>query len=72
MLRTFKKQSLFMGAAMTAGMMLGATEAKANNFGNIAENIVLSIQDVPGLLTGLAYLFGILIGVLGIMKIKDH
>ena len=61
-----------MGAAMTAGMMLGATEAKANNFGNIAENIILSIQDVPGLLTGLAYLFGILIGVLGIMKIKDH
>ncbi|MEC7029908.1 MAG: hypothetical protein VXW91_09520 [Pseudomonadota bacterium] len=72
MLVSIRKQSLFMGAAMTAGMMLGATEAKANNFGNIAENIILSIQDVPGLLTGLAYLFGILIGVLGIMKIKDH
>ena len=38
----------------------------------IAENIINSIASLPGLLTGLAYMFGILLGVLGIMKIKDH
>ena len=72
MLKSLNRQSLFLGAALTAGMMMSATEAKANNFSTIAQNIVTSIQDVPGLLTGLSYLFGILIGVLGIMKIKDH
>lgn len=63
-----------LGAAMTAGAIAGsATSAHAaNNFGSIAENITLSIASIPGLLTALAYLFGILLGVLGILKIKDH
>ena len=65
-------KSLAMGAALTASMLLAGGEAHANNFGAIASNITASIADVPGLLTGLAYLFGILIGVLGILKIKDH
>lgn len=68
----FKKHIITYSAALTAGMFFGAQEAHANNMSSIAENIILSIQDVPGLLTGLAYLFGILIGVLGILKIKDH
>lgn len=61
------------GAAMTAGTMLLASDANAaNNFGKISENVAKSVENVPGLLTALAYLFGILLGVLGIMKIKDH
>jgi len=73
-----------LGAAMTAGMIMSAGQAQAqegggggggatgNNFSTIAENITESIQDLPGLLTALSYLFGILLGVLGVMKIKDH
>ena len=62
-----------MGAAFTVGtIMSGQAHAGANNFGSIAENINTSIASLPGLLTGLSYLFGILLGVLGIMKIKDH
>ena len=53
-------------------VLIASGEAHANNFGNIASNIVDSIADLPGLLSALAYLFGILLGVLGIMKIKDH
>ena len=45
----------------------GAGDAHANNFGSIAKNITSSIQNLPGLLTGLSYLFGILLGVLGIL-----
>lgn len=68
-----------MGAAMTFGMLSASSSAHAaaggggaNNFSNIAGNIATSIQDLPGLLSALAYLFGVLIGVLGILKIKDH
>jgi len=64
-----------LGAAMTTGMMLSTTSAHAtggNNFGSIASNINDSIATLPGLVSALAYLFGVLLAVLGIMKIKDH
>ena len=66
-----------LGAAMTVGMLVASNEADAaaaagNTFSTIAQNITTSTQSIPGLLTGLAYLFGILLGVLGVMKIKDH
>lgn len=76
----FKKTYSKMGALMVAGMVTGhasdayAQAAKTGNadFGTITKNIIIGIQDVPGLLSALAYLFGILLGVLGVMKIKDH
>jgi len=69
-----KKTCYKLSAAATAGMLIGsAGEAQAaTTFGKIAENITLSTASIPGLLTGLSYLFGILLGVLGVMKIKDH
>lgn len=67
-----KKHYYSVGAALTTGILLSSEAHAANNFGSIAENINTSIASIPGLLTGLAYLFGILLGVLGIMKIKDH
>lgn len=72
MLKYTRKLSLHMGAVFAASMVVGMSEAHANNFGSIAQNISLSIAQLPGLITGLAYLFGLLLGVLGIMKIKDH
>jgi hypothetical protein len=75
---SFKKTYYSLGAFMTLGMTVGAASkasaaaAAGNNFSNIASNIALSIADVPGLLSALSYLFGILLGVLGVMKIKDH
>ncbi len=61
-----------MGAALMTGIVMSTTEAHANNFSSIASNITKSVSSVPGMLTGLSYMFGILIGVLGILKIKDH
>ena len=75
MIKLMKKRSLQMGAAFTAGVMLSSSQAHAgaaNDFSTIAQNITNSVSSLPGLLTALAYLFGILLGVLGIMKIKDH
>lgn len=73
MIKLLKKQSLKLSAAVMVGTMAGAEDALAgNNFGNIAQNVTTSIQDIPGLLTGVSYMLGTLLGVLGILKIKDH
>lgn len=61
-----------MSAAFVAGYVMTTTPAHANNFSSIASNIIQSITNLPALLSGLAYIFGILLGTLGIMKIKDH
>ena len=70
-----KKTYYKLGAMMTLGVITGGSkeaEAAANNFSKISENITTSIADLPGLLAAMSYLFGILIGVLGVMKVKDH
>jgi len=72
MTKMLRKNSLQMSAAFVAGYMMSAKPAQANNFSNIAENIVTSIENLPFLLSALSYMFGIMLGVLGIMKIKDH
>lgn len=72
---SIRKSYYVMGAAMTLGfvsMNPDAAMAAGNNFSKISKNISTSIADLPGLLAALSYLFGILLAVLGIMKIKDH
>ena len=59
-------------AGMTAAALIGVNTAHANTYSDIAENITKSIEQVPGLLTGIAYMFGLLLGVLGVLKVKDH
>ena len=78
MIKFIQKQSLKMGIAVMVGVMSGAEDALAQDgtggagFSAIAENITGSISQLPGLLTGVSYMLGILLGVLGILKIKDH
>lgn len=73
MIKRLTCKSLQFSAVLTVAMIAAQGDAwAANNFGNIARNIQGSIADVPGLLSGLAYMFGIILGVLGVLKIKDH
>lgn len=74
MITLSSKKTIQLAALMAVLVLASAGEAHAggNTFGNIAQNIVTSIQSLPGLLSGIAYMFGILLGVLGILKIKDH
>lgn len=72
MTKLIRNKSLQMSAAFVAGYTMTSTNAHANNFSNIAENINTSISQLPFLLSSLSYMFGILLGVLGVMKIKDH
>lgn len=76
MIKFLKKRSLQVSAAVFVGMVGGVESAHANggsnDFSEIARNINTSISELPGLLTGVSYMMGILLGVLGILKIKDH
>jgi len=71
-----KKSYYKLGAVLTTGLVLGVSESAhaqtGNNFNAITSNINESISDLPGMVSGIAYLFGLLLGVLGILKVKDH
>ena len=56
-------------------MVAASSNAFAQNsqsLGTVIGNTVQSLSTVPGLLAGLSYLFGIVLGFMGIMKLKDH
>ena len=77
MVKFLKNKTLQVSAAVFVGMVSGVENAHAsstggNDFSAIARNINDSISELPGLLTGVSYMMGILLGVLGILKIKDH
>ncbi len=66
-------------AAMTMGAMgfskpahAGFGDGGVTNFSEISGNITQSMQDIPGLVSSVSYLVGLLLSVLGVMKIKDH
>lgn len=74
MTKSIQRKLLTLGVGLFAATVMVAGDAHAgdNNFGSIGSNIIASIANLPQLLAGLAYMFGILLAVLGIMKIKDH
>lgn len=75
MIKFLNKKTLGFQAAFLAGILVNGSEAHAavgHNFSDIARNINDSIEELPGLISGMSYLLGLLLGVLGIMKVKDH
>jgi hypothetical protein len=74
MLKNLKVTSLKFQAAFVVGLLSSASQAQAggNDWSDIARNITTSIEELPGLITGVSYMMGLLLGVLGVMKIKDH
>jgi hypothetical protein len=75
-----KKQSAIFAVVVVAALWGGPVLAAwcpggcggPNNFSAIGANIIESISNLPGLISGLAYLFGLLLGATAIVKIKDH
>lgn len=74
MIKFMKEQSLKVSAIVVLGMMSGSDDAfaTATNFSTISGNVSTSIASLPGLLAGVSYMLGTLLGVLGILKVKDH
>ena len=67
-----QNKTLLAFLGLFAVILMTADVAHANNFSSVASNMSNSISRLPSLLSGLAYLFGLLLGVLGVLKIKDH
>ncbi|MDY0029751.1 MAG: hypothetical protein RBR86_07395 [Pseudobdellovibrionaceae bacterium] len=68
------KLSAMTGAAFVMGTLLSSSaEAGATKkFNDIANNIIGGIDTLPGFLSAISYMMGMLFAVLGILKIKDH
>ena len=65
--------SIAVTAFLLMVMIIGQNEAQAaEGFSEIAKNMIESIRALPNLISGLSYLVGLLLGVLGVLKIKDH
>lgn len=69
-MKNFKELALF--HIVTLGVISFANPVFAQDINTVSDNIVESIDDLPGLLSGVSYLLGTLLGVLGVLKIKDH
>lgn len=74
MTKKLRTKMMTAGAATFIGMVSGVESASAGGrgFNNILDNMESSISGIPGLISGVSYMMGILLGVLGILKIKDH
>jgi hypothetical protein len=74
MIKKLKEKMIVSSALIFMGVFSGVEEANAagQNFNQIIANINASISNIPGLLSGVAYMMGVLLGILGILKIKDH
>jgi hypothetical protein len=78
-LKTINRRLLAVQAAAAAGALAASLPAEAQaqtqtgvDFGDIARNVTDSIGQLPALLSGIAYMMGLMLGVLGILKLKDH
>lgn len=70
--RRVVKPMLAFQAAFVTGMLSSDAHAGNTNFGTIARNITESIEELPGMITGISYMLGLMLGVLGVLKVKDH
>lgn len=66
-----------LGATASASILTGlmaSTESHAatHGFNDISAKLTSQIANLPGLLTAISYIFGVLLGILGLVKIKDH
>ncbi len=58
--------------ATTAMFASTSTDAQATGFTNVTTNILASSQDTPKLILTVAYVGGLGLGVLGVLKLKGH
>ena len=64
--------TLIMGSAGAIAGSAFDAELGAANLSTVSENIVDSSSRLPGLISALSYLMGILFGAWAILKLKDH
>ena len=69
---SMQNKMMLTGLGLFAVVLMTGDAAHANNFSSVAKNMTTSMGNLPSMLAAVSYLFGLLLGVLGVMKIKDH
>lgn len=74
MFKTIKNNYYTAGVSMTMGMMLmSPMDAKAQTgFSAVSDNLVNSVSNFPTVVSVASYILGLALGLMGVMKIKDH
>ena len=77
MFKILKNKAVHLQDDFVVGFLTSTTNANAqigagHDFSDIARNITESVEELPGMVTSISYMIGLLMGVLGVMKLKDH
>jgi len=64
--------SIFGLSLITVTLFSINTAFAASGVDTIAGNIVGSVRELPGLVTGIGYMIGLVLAVIGLLKMKDH
>ncbi len=79
MLTTLKTTGLKFTAVLTTGMLLSTSAMATTTIGKstkgleeLTENFIDNTLNLPGLISIVAYMAGLALGVLGVLKLKDH
>jgi hypothetical protein len=64
--------SAYTSASLVAGLLSGTNAQADASFTSISKTITQQIGGLPGFLTAIAYIMGVILALLGILKIKDH
>ena len=71
----FSGRSYFQSALLGLVVVMISSPAlaqEADGFTAIMDNMIGSVDQLPWMLSGIAYLLGLILGVLGIIKLKEH
>lgn len=71
MMKHFKVITAF-GGVLMAGLLMSEQALAASSLGSVINNIVDSSNELPFLFSGFSYLCGLVLGIMGILKLKDH
>ena len=69
-MKYIKLLTIFSGILLTT--LLSSNSASAQTLGSLMENIFSASDGIPGLFAGFSYLCGIVLGIMGILKIREH
>ncbi len=58
--------------SLAFALVLAAAPAYAVDFNELSDNIIGSVENLPGLISGLCYMIGLVLGVMGVVKLKQH
>ena len=79
MLNTFKNHGLKLAAVLTAGVLSsgsalasGTIAASDEGLAEMTDTFITNTLNLPGLVSIVAYMAGLALGVLGVLKLKDH